>query len=158
MGDSWALFSEFWYSLAEISCVASSAFGGKVVELKVVFWAALIGVAAAGSAFAHHGTAGYDMDKVVTVAGTVSTFEWSNPHVIIFVDAKKDGGQVEHWAIEMASPIHMSRFGWSKTSIKAGDQIVAETHPAKNGAPIGTSGTAGGLLKVVVNGQALPMR
>ncbi len=98
------------------------------------------------------------MEKVTTLMGTVTEFDWSNPHVVIFMDVKKDDGQVEHWTIELAAPIHMSRFGWSKTSMKAGEQIVAETHPAKNGAPIGTSGTAGGLLKVSINGQALPTR
>lgn len=105
---------------------------------------------------AHHGTAGYDMDRVTTLTGTVTQFDWSNPHVVIYFDVKKDDGHVEHWTIEMAAPIHMSRFGWSKSSMKAGDQIVAETHPAKNGAPIGTSGTAGGVLKISINGQALP--
>lgn len=107
---------------------------------------------------AHHGTAGYDMDRVATLTGTVSEFDWSNPHVVIYMDVKKDNGQIEHWTIEMAAPIHMSRFGWSKTSMKPGDQIVAETHPAKNGASIGTSGTAGGLLKISINGQGLPTR
>lgn len=113
---------------------------------------------AARPALAHHGTAGYDMEKVTTLTGTVTEFDWSNPHVVIFMDVKKDDGQLDHWTIELAAPIHMSRFGWSKTSMKSGDQIVAETHPAKNGAPIGTSGTAGGLLKVSINGQALPTR
>ena len=61
------------------------------------------------------------MEKVTTLMGTVTEFDWSNPHVVIFMDVKKDDGQVEHWTIELAAPIHMSRFGWSKTSMKAGE-------------------------------------
>jgi hypothetical protein len=124
-------------------------------------WFALVVWAISGAfhpAVAHHGTAGYDMEKVVTLNGTVTEYDWSNPHVIIFLDVKKDNGQMEHWTLELAAPVHMSRFNWGKDSMKPGDQIVAETHPAKNGAPIGTSGTAGGLLKVSINGKPLPTR
>jgi hypothetical protein len=108
--------------------------------------------------FAHHGTAGYDMEKSITLAGTVTGFDWSNPHCVMYLDVKGDNGEVRHWILELAAPVHMSRAGWNKNSMKAGDQITAETHPAKNGAPIGTSATAGPILKVVVNGQALPTR
>jgi hypothetical protein len=52
----------------------------------------------------------------------------------------------------------MTCVGWSKSSMKPGDQIVAETHPSKNGAPIGTTGVQYNVLKVVVNGVALPTR
>ena len=110
---------------------------------------------AAGPAFAHHGTAGYDMIKVVTVTGTVAKVEWSNPHCIVHIDAK-DGGDTQHWMLELSPPLLMSRFGWNKDSLKVGDQVAAETHPAKNGAPVGISGTATFLLKFVVNGTALP--
>ena len=108
--------------------------------------------------FAHHGTAGYDMAKTITLTGTVAEFDWSNPHCVIYVDVKADSGAVKHWALELAAPSLMSRGGWSKSSLKPGDPITVETHPAKNGAPVGTSGTAVFILKVVVNGSALPVR
>lgn len=104
---------------------------------------------------AHHGTAGYDMTKVITVKGTVTKFEWSNPHCVIYVDAKDENGQVQSWTLELGAPTHMMRSGWSKTSIKPGDEIAADTHPAKNGAPVGTTGMQSSVLKVVVNGVAL---
>ena len=110
------------------------------------------------SAMAHHGVAGYDMTKTITVHGTVSKFDWSNPHVVVYVDAKNEGGEMQHWTIEFASPVHMVRAGWSKGSMKTGDDITIDTHPSRNGAPVGISSTITFILKVVVNGQALPSR
>ena len=110
------------------------------------------------SAMAHHGVAGYDMTKTITVHGTVSKFDWSNPHVVVYVDAKNEGGEMQHWTIEFASPVHMVRAGWSKSSMKTGDDITIDTHPSRNGAPVGISSTITFILKVVVNGQALPSR
>jgi hypothetical protein len=114
---------------------------------------------AAGPAFAHHGTAGYDMVKVVTVKGTVTKIDWNNPHVIFHIDGQidaKDGGGIQHWSMEVSPPLLMNRFGWNKESLKPGDQVEAETHPARNGSPVGISGTASFLLKFVVNGTPLP--
>jgi hypothetical protein len=114
---------------------------------------------AAGPAFAHHGTAGYDMVKVVTVKGTVTKVDWNNPHVIFHIDGhidSKDGGETQHWSLEVSPPLLMNRFGWNKESLKPGDQVSAETHPARSGSPVGISGTASFLLKFVVNGTPLP--
>lgn len=114
---------------------------------------------AAGSAFAHHGTAGYDMVKVVAIKGTVTKVDWNNPHVIYHIDGhidSKDGGDIQHWSLEVSPPLLMNRFGWNKESLKPGDQVVAETHPSRNGAPVGISGTASFLLKFTVNGTPLP--
>jgi hypothetical protein len=110
------------------------------------------------SAKAHHGVAGYDMSKTVTVHGTVTKFDWSNPHVVVYLDAKSDSGEAQHWTIEFASPVHMVRAGWSKNSMKTGDDIVIDTHPSRNGAPIGITSTITFILKTVINGQALPSR
>ena len=110
------------------------------------------------SLLAHHGTAGYDMEKVITLTGTVTAFEWFNPHAVIQMDVKGDKGEVQHWLLELAAPIHMTRIGWNKNSMKAGDQIAADTHPAKNGAFIGTTGVQYNVLKVVINGVPLPTR
>jgi hypothetical protein len=107
---------------------------------------------------AHHGVAGYDLTKTITLHGTVTKFDWSNPHIVIHMDAKNANGEVQNWTIELAAPTHMSRAGWTKNVMKAGDDIIAEVHPAQNGAPVGISGTVTFQLKIVVNGQTLPMR
>ena len=112
----------------------------------------------ASSVAAHHGVAGYDMTKTITLHGTVTKFDWSNPHVVVYVDAKNEGGELQHWTLEFAAPVHMVRAGWSKNSMKAGDDIIIETHPSRNGAPVGITSTITFILKTVVNGQALPGR
>jgi hypothetical protein len=134
--------------------------GGCFLKSKmiVVVAAALSFLMFSGSAMAHHGVAGYDMTKTITVHGTVSKFDWSNPHVVVYVDAKNEGGEMQHWTIEFASPVHMVRAGWSKNSMKTGDDITIDTHPSRNGAPVGISSTITFILKAVVNGQALPSR
>jgi len=111
-----------------------------------------------GAVLAHHGVAGYDMSKVITLHGTVTKFDWSNPHVVVYLDAKSDAGEIQHWTIEFASPVHMTRAGWSKNVMKPGDDVVIDTHPSRNGAPIGITSTITFILKTVVNGQPLPTR
>ncbi len=90
----------------------------------------------AGSAFAHHGTANYDMTKVVTLKGTVTDFQFINPHTLILFDVKNDKGVVEHWQAEATSPNHLVRTGWTKDIIKAGDQITISGFRAKNGSAV----------------------
>jgi hypothetical protein len=112
----------------------------------------------AGPVSGHHGVSGYDMDKVITVSGTVTSFDWSNPHCLVHIDVKDSNGEVKDWIIELAAPTLMKRNGWTKESMKPGDAVVAETHPARNGATTGLSGAASTLLKFVVNGHALPFQ
>lgn len=90
-----------------------------------------------GPVLAHHGTgSSYEMDKVVTVSGTVTEFVWSNPHSQLYFDVKDDKGNVVHWAGELQSPTALLERGWTKTSIKAGDQVTVTGHPSKAGAPV----------------------
>ena len=105
---------------------------------------------------AHHGTSGYDMEKVITLNGTVTNFNWSNPHCLVRIDVKDSKGDVKDWVVELAAPTLMTRNGWTRDSLKPGDEVVAETHPAKNGATTGLSGASTSILKFVVNGHALP--
>jgi Family of unknown function (DUF6152) len=84
-------------------------------------------------ASAHHGDAGYDVTKLVTVKGTVTEFHFQNPHIEIFIDVKKDG-QVEKWHGELNSPNLVSRMvGWNGKTLKPGDEIVLIGYRAKNG-------------------------
>ncbi len=83
--------------------------------------------------FAHHGVATYDMTKEVTVKGVVTNFEFINPHAEIYIDGKNDKGDTQHWIGEMTTPNMLSRRGWSKESLKAGDQVTVIGNPAKDG-------------------------
>jgi hypothetical protein len=74
------------------------------------------------------------MDKLTVVKGTVTKFEFINPHALIFVDAIGDEGIVEHWIAESSSNNHLGRGGYDKNSLKTGEQVIVTGHRAKNGA------------------------
>jgi Family of unknown function (DUF6152) len=107
---------------------------------------------------AHHGVTNYDMKKTIVLTGTVTAFDWSNPHCLVYLDAADDAGRVKHWTLEMTSTFTMSHKGWDKDTLKRGDQVVIETHPARNGAPIGITSGPGFALKVTVNGKEISSR
>lgn len=94
-------------------------------------------IASSGSTFAHHGLSAYDEKNPVTLKGTVTEFEWSNPHSQIYFDVKDDKGNVTHWACETLGPARLLRAGWSRHSLNPGDQITISLIAAKNGAPVG---------------------
>ena len=82
---------------------------------------------------AHHGASPYDSTKLTTLKGTVSEFDFINPHVELFVDVTDDKGKVETWMGEANSPNVLSRHGWDKDIIKKGDQITVIGNRGKNG-------------------------
>jgi len=85
------------------------------------------------SVFAHHGRAEFDTTKVFTIMGTVSAFQFSNPHAQLFLDVTNDKGKIEKWIGEGTSPNMLVREGWDRKTLKPGDQITATGHPARNG-------------------------
>ena len=99
----------------------------------VFFVLAICAVMTSPGAFAHHGDAGYDVSKLVTVRGVVTEYHFQNPHIEIFLDVKKDD-QVEKWHGELNSPNLVSRMaGWNGKTLKPGDEIVLIGYRAKNG-------------------------
>ena len=87
--------------------------------------------------FAHHGAASFESGKTVTVKGTVTEYVWSNPHVLVKVDAKDDSGNLAHWVLEAWNPVTQTGRGWTKNTFKAGDEVSLDINPAKNGQPVG---------------------
>jgi Family of unknown function (DUF6152) len=105
---------------------------------------AVLSLTICASMFAHHGTsASYEMDKTVTLMGTVTQFLWSNPHCGIFFDVKDEQGNVVHWTVESLPPAMLKPAGWTKESLKEGDQITVTVNPSKAGTPVGN------LVKIV---------
>ena len=107
------------------------------------FVAGALGCAAAfgaGAAHAHHSFAMFDHVNRVTLSGTVTQFQWTNPHVFIELDVADGKGGVKHYSIECASPNVLQRIGWKFTDVKKGDKVTLLVNPLKNGA-------AGGMLE-----------
>ena len=107
---------------------------------------------------AHHGVTNYDMKKTIVLTGTVTAFDWSNPHCLAYLDVTDESGHVKHWTLEMSSTSTMSHRGWNKDVLKRGDQATMEAHPAANGAPVGITSGPGFALRVIINGKELPAR
>ena len=105
-----------------------------------------------GSLLAHHGTSNYSTTgQTITLTGTVTEFAWSNPHVYVLFDVKDDKGAIVHWAGEMNSPGVLKSAGWTKNTLKAGDQVTVSLRPNKFGTPVGLLSRA----NMLVNGKPL---
>jgi hypothetical protein len=88
----------------------------------------------AGAAVAHHSTAMFDMQHTVAITGTVTQFDWTNPHTFIFMEVMNTTtGTSESWSVEGMSPNYLSRNGWSRHTLKPGDKIGMEVHLLKDG-------------------------
>jgi hypothetical protein len=98
---------------------------------------------AALPAFAHHSFAMFDFTKVVTITGTVKEFQWTNPHVVLWVSVEgKDPKKPDVWTLEMTSPGNLTRTGWNRKALNPGDKVEVELNPLRNG------NLGGALIKV----------
>jgi hypothetical protein len=91
------------------------------------------GVAPAAG-FAHHSFAMYDQTRIVTLKGTMKSFEWANPHSLILVLVPLAAGDPELWSVELpTSPGNLSRLGWSRRSLNPGDKVAIDINPLRDG-------------------------
>jgi hypothetical protein len=81
---------------------------------------------------AHHGLATFDAGKNVTLEGTVTAFEWTNPHGYLYIDIADQQG-VANWRIEFSSIGRMRLFGLTRTTFKAGDKVRVTGNPRRDG-------------------------
>jgi hypothetical protein len=96
-------------------------------------WMALGLIAIAAPAAAHHSFAMFDMQKDVTVVGTVTEFRWTNPHSFMHLLVPDAQGGSTNWAFEMTSPNTLVHGGWRRSSLKPGDKVTVTYHPLLNG-------------------------
>jgi len=97
-------------------------------------WLAAGVLMAAAPILAHHSfSAEYDSAKRITIKGIVSKVDWMNPHVYFYIDVKDDGGAVTNWALEMGPPNGLQRSGWTRNTIKVGDEVIVDGTLAKDG-------------------------
>ena len=114
--------------------------------------AVVIGYLMGQAAVAHHSFASFDMNSRVRLQGTVTAFEWTNPHTWVRLTVRNAAGVQELWSIEGQSPNNLVRLGWNKDSVKPGDKVDLVIHPLREG------GKGGSLLSVVLaSGQTLRM-
>jgi hypothetical protein len=93
-------------------------------------------------ALAHHSFAAeYDNKAPVDLTGTVTKVEWMNPHARFYLDVKDDAGKVTNWEFELGSPNGLMRQGWSRNSMKIGDQISVQGSKAKDGSNLANART-----------------
>ena len=105
----------------------------------------------AAAALAHHSNAAYDLEHLKTMEGTVTTVNWTNPHITFHINADaKDGDLAGEWVFEVSSPGVLTRSGWTKRSLQVGD------HASFTYAPLRDGSHGGFLLRVTLgNGETL---
>ena len=110
---------------------------GDKAKLRGGIWLAAALLMAAGVAQAHHSFAMYDHTKTLTLKGTVTKFQWTNPHAYLEIDVRDAKGAVKHYTLEGTSINMMQRIGWKSNMIKYGDQVKAVVAPLLSGDPAG---------------------
>ena len=111
------------------------------MSMKREFTAALVGAAAliaTSAAVAHHSTAMFDQENPVELVGVVKEFKFTNPHTFVLLEVKGTDGSATIWTLEGGTPSSLTRDGWTKKSIKPGDEIKMKIAPLRSGAPGGS--------------------
>ena len=112
--------------------------------MKAAFASLVAGVAllAPAGVLAHHSFAPeYDTKKPVSLKGTVTKVEWTNPHARFYLDVKDESGAVTNWNFELASPNVLTRNGWNRHTLNVGDTVTVEGAQAKDGSQMANART-----------------
>ena len=99
----------------------------------LVVLAGMAGLFSVASAFAHHSGHAYDRKNPVTFTGTVTEYQFRNPHSLILVDVKDEHGVVTNWVVLTASPTKLFRAGWTRDTLKPGETVTVTGFPSKDG-------------------------
>ena len=103
---------------------------------------------------AHHGfESRYDINKKVTITGSITKVEWENPHVHCYLDVKDANGAVVHYVIEGGAPRNLNRHGWTVDTLKIGDTVTILGYMSRDG-----TNTVSGLRVTLPNGQKLDIQ
>jgi hypothetical protein len=106
-----------------------------MTRLKALLVGAVVIFVGGGPSFAHHAWP-VERSKEVTVTGTVTSYDWANPHVMIGLEVRSPNGTVQKWNVGGPSISRMAANGWDRTTLKPGDQITAIGFQFADGQPI----------------------
>ena len=98
-----------------------------------------MGMVAAASVVpqAHHSFSVFNMQTEATITGTVKQVDWTNPHIWIWVEVKNTTGGTDTYGFEGMSPNYLARRGWTRGTLKPGDEITVLFRPLRDGSPGG---------------------
>jgi len=119
---------------------------------RTALWSIALAILMVAPAFAHHSFAVYDHTRTVTLRGTVSKFQWTNPHGFIEMDVPQSDGSMKHYSVELTSINMMQRVGWRSNMIKPGDKVQVVMAPLLSGEPVGL-----GLEVVLADGKTMAL-
>jgi hypothetical protein len=86
---------------------------------------------------AHHAfEAEYDENKLITVTGVVTKFEWTNPHAWMYLDVRDERGKITNWSFEMGAPGGLLNRGWKKGELKRGDAVIIDGYSSRHHARV----------------------
>jgi hypothetical protein len=106
------------------------------LQYRIALSAALL--VASAPAWVHHSGAMFDSGKEQTLVGTITEYNWVNPHSSFKVSVQEADGKDVVWAIEMNAPQNLVRQGWKRTTLKSGDKVTVVVHPLRDGKPGGS--------------------
>ena len=103
-----------------------------IPKLRLLLGACAGLVLAALPTLAHHSFAAEYESKEITLTGTITKVEWTNPHIYFYLDVKDASGNVVNWAVEGYPPNTLKRTGFSRDDLKVGDTVTITAYPAKD--------------------------
>jgi hypothetical protein len=120
------------------SCVLAAVSALAAAPALVVLAAlTILSIAPAPLALAHHSGAMFEDTRTLELTGTVTHFDYVNPHSWLYVNVEGDDGAVTEWGFELDSPVRLRRIGVSPNQWQEGDRVVVRTRPLKDGRPAG---------------------
>ncbi len=87
----------------------------------------------APSASAHHSYAMFDRTRTINIEGNIRRYDWTNPHVYIWINVTNTQGGTDLWAIEAGPPSRLDHIGWTRHSFEVGDHVKVELNPLRDG-------------------------
>jgi hypothetical protein len=110
---------------------------GAKVKIRIFSLLAMLAtsIAISGPVFAHHSMSMYDRGHDTTFKATITEFNWANPHAQVTFTVTDEHGNIEKWVAECPGPNRLANHGWSKDSLKPGDQVTIVGNRNKDGSP-----------------------